>query len=113
MELLLQLPPGQPPIRCQRGPIVTPDLIAFVITPICPHTISNRPIVLMPKSQIRIVYVSELQPIEVTYDGFSNFQMKKAKNFIFAFPKINFALSACRRMISIPHYVLNLIGQEN
>lgn len=63
------------------GPILTPDLQAFVITPICPHTISNRPIVLMPKQQIRIQYVSELEPIEVTYDGFSSFQMKTHETF--------------------------------
>lgn len=53
------------------GPILTPDLEAFVITPICPHTISNRPIVLMPEDEIRIEYISEHEPVEVTYDGFS------------------------------------------
>lgn len=51
------------------GPILTPELEAFVITPICPHTISNRPIVLMPKEKIEIQYLSPLDPIEVTADG--------------------------------------------
>src|SRR5207302_6578833 len=27
------------------GPIVTPDVRAFVVTPICPHTLTNRPVV--------------------------------------------------------------------
>lgn len=74
------------------GPIVTPDLNAFVITPICPHTISNRPIVLMPKSQIRVIYVSELQPIEVTYDGFSSFQMKTGEEFYIRLSEKKFRL---------------------
>ncbi len=54
------------------GPILTPDLEAFVLTPICPHTISNRPIVLMPQQMIQVQYISEYQPVEITYDGFSS-----------------------------------------
>lgn len=51
------------------GPIITPEINAFVITPISPHTISNRPIVLMPKNEIQIQYISEYDPVEVSYDG--------------------------------------------
>lgn len=53
------------------GPILTPELEAFVITPICPHTISNRPIVLMPKDKIEIEYISPYQPVEIIADGFT------------------------------------------
>ncbi len=53
------------------GPILTPELDAFVLTPICPHTISNKPIVLLPKTELRIEYISAHAPLEVTYDGFS------------------------------------------
>lgn len=74
------------------GPILAPDLKAFVITPICPHTISNRPIVLIPKQQIRIVYISELQPIEITYDGFSKFQMKTGEEFYIRLSEKKFRL---------------------
>lgn len=74
------------------GPILTPDLKAFVITPICPHTISNRPIVLMPKQQIRVKYISELEPIEVSYDGFSNFQMKTGEEFYLRLSEKKFRL---------------------
>ncbi|MFC2049172.1 NAD(+)/NADH kinase, partial [Chlamydiota bacterium] len=51
------------------GPILTPDLNAFVITPISPHTISNRPIVLMPKQTIEVQYLGAYEPVEVTFDG--------------------------------------------
>lgn len=51
------------------GPIVAPDLEAFIITPICPHTISNRPIVLMARKEIRVQYLNPFQPVEISYDG--------------------------------------------
>lgn len=63
------------------GPILTPELEAFVITPISPHTISNRPIVLMPKREIQIQYISEYDPVEISYDGFSNLMMSTGEVF--------------------------------
>lgn len=55
------------------GPILTPELKALVITPISPHTISNRPIVLLPKSSIEIEYLSPYSGVELIYDGLSRF----------------------------------------
>lgn len=74
------------------GPIVSPDLEAFIITPICPHTISNRPIVLMPKKSIEIKYLSNLKPIEISYDGICTFQMKYNETFIVTPSKSKFKL---------------------
>jgi NAD+ kinase len=51
------------------GPILSPLLDAVVITPICPHTISNRPIVLTAEKQIEIQYLSTYDPVEVRSDG--------------------------------------------
>lgn len=51
------------------GPILTPELDAIVITPISPHTISNRPIVLGCNHEIQIQFLSDYDPIEVTADG--------------------------------------------
>lgn len=51
------------------GPILAPDLDGFVITPICAHTISNRPIVTTARSPLTIKYLSEKDPIDVTVDG--------------------------------------------
>lgn len=58
------------------GPIVSPDIEAIVITPICPHTISNRPIVLTPSQNIRIEYKGRKEPIEFVTDGLYHFEMK-------------------------------------
>lgn len=51
------------------GPILSPTLDALVITPICAHTISNRPIVISPDKTIQIKYLSEYGPIDVRADG--------------------------------------------
>jgi NAD+ kinase len=63
------------------GPIVTPELRAFILTPISPHTISNRPIVLMPKNEILIKYISEHQPIEIIFDGLSSVPLATGETF--------------------------------
>ncbi len=57
------------------GPILTPELDAIVITPICPHTVSNRPIVLLPQHEIQIQYLSDYDPVEVAFDGLSRFSL--------------------------------------
>jgi NAD+ kinase len=51
------------------GPILVPGLDALVLTPICPHTISNRPIVLSSNYEIEIQYLSPYDPVEVVLDG--------------------------------------------
>ena len=39
------------------GPIVHPSLPAVILAPICPHTLSNRPIVLSERSRIEVMLV--------------------------------------------------------
>jgi NAD+ kinase len=51
------------------GPIVTPSLSALILTPICPHTISNRPIVIMPKESVSIELCHGAQSVDVAFDG--------------------------------------------
>jgi NAD+ kinase len=57
------------------GPILAPSLDAIVLTPICPHTISNRPIVLSGDHQIQIEYGSPYDPIDVRADGIDAFEL--------------------------------------
>ncbi len=58
------------------GPILAPTLDAIVITPICPHTISNRPIVLTADRKIEIRYASPYDPIDVRADGLDAMPLK-------------------------------------
>jgi NAD+ kinase len=51
------------------GPIVYPVVSAFVITPICPHTLTNRPLVIPDTSQIEVTFVAAESPLYLTLDG--------------------------------------------
>lgn len=52
------------------GPIIQPGLEALVIVPICPHTLSNRPIAIQSSSQVKIVLSeSSRNKGQVTCDG--------------------------------------------
>jgi NAD+ kinase len=75
------------------GPILTPELEAFVLTPISPHTISNRPIVFMPKNEIQIQYLSEYEhPVEIYFDGIARFSLLTGEVFRIRKAKRNFLL---------------------
>lgn len=63
------------------GPILTPGIEAFVLTPICPHTISNRPIVLMSSDEIEVQYTSQHEPVEVVFDGIPRSRMHTGDTF--------------------------------
>jgi len=63
------------------GPILSPDLNAVVLTPISPHTISNRPIVLSLKKEIVIKYQSAYDPVEVINDGISKVMLNTGDHF--------------------------------
>lgn len=51
------------------GPIIYPTMNAVVITPICPHMLSNRPIVLPDTLDIEIGIATKNQEIFLTLDG--------------------------------------------
>jgi NAD+ kinase len=51
------------------GPIVDPSLQAIVLTPICPHTLTNRPIVLPDSSRIEIRLDTPDEDVYLTLDG--------------------------------------------
>ena len=50
------------------GPILTPDVQAMVLTPICPHTLTNRPLVFRPDARLRIKNASG-GAVTLTIDG--------------------------------------------
>lgn len=57
------------------GPIITPELDAFVITPICPHMLTNRPLVVPDTAKIEVDFAAAEEPVYVTLDGQVGFQL--------------------------------------
>lgn len=51
------------------GPILVPSLGALVATPICPHTMAIRPVVVPEKATISVEILSRMDGILVTVDG--------------------------------------------
>ncbi len=59
------------------GPILHPALNAIVLVPICPHTLSNRPIVIDGDSVIELMVThSDLAHVRLTLDGQNNFGLE-------------------------------------
>jgi NAD+ kinase len=58
------------------GPILDPEMEAQILTPICPFTLSNRPLVL-PSRQVLLISVEEEQRsgVLLTVDGQDTFQL--------------------------------------
>jgi NAD+ kinase len=51
------------------GPIVYPAVSAFIITPICSHTLTNRPLVVPDSAHLEVNYRAGDVPIHLTLDG--------------------------------------------
>ena len=51
------------------GPIIEPTLDVIVVTPICPHTLTNRPLVVPGGSEVELHLVSDSGKVYLTLDG--------------------------------------------
>ena len=68
--LIISTPTGSTAYNLSAdGPIVTPELPVVVLTPICPHTISMRPIVVSDKSTITVGLLTGQEEVYLTLDG--------------------------------------------
>jgi NAD+ kinase len=68
--LIIATPTGSTAYNLSAGgPIIYPTMGAVVLTPICPHMLSNRPIVLPDNLEIEIVIATPNQEIFLTLDG--------------------------------------------
>jgi NAD+ kinase len=57
------------------GPIVMPNSGVFVVTPICPHVLTNRSVIVSNKSTIRLLPSSGEQQLSVSVDGQESVQL--------------------------------------
>src|SRR5580765_334468 len=58
------------------GPIIFPSMNAVGITPICPFTLSNRPIVVPDDSMIEVRLMTENEEVALTLDGQVGFPLQ-------------------------------------
>jgi len=59
------------------GPILHPALEAVVISPICPHTLTQRPIVMPPDKAIQVTLISDNGEVYLTLDGQSGLRLER------------------------------------
>ncbi len=68
--LIISTPTGSTAYNLSAGgPIVHPTLPVAVLTPICPHTLSLRPIVVPDSSTVEVVLDTEREEVFLTIDG--------------------------------------------
>ena len=58
------------------GPIIYPSMNAIVVTPICPFTLTNRPIVVPDTAEIGLKLLNENEGVVLTLDGQTGYTMK-------------------------------------
>jgi NAD+ kinase len=58
------------------GPIVHPSLQALLLTPICPHTLSNRPLVVPEGVRVQVMLLSAEADVYLTLDGQVGFALQ-------------------------------------
>ena len=59
------------------GPIIHPTIHCFVVTPICPHTLSNRPIALPDDVAVTVRLISRSEDVSLTLDGQIGFSLER------------------------------------
>ena len=57
------------------GPIVYPSMNAVLLTPICPFTLTNRPIVVPDRAEIELKLIDGHEGVILTLDGQTGFSM--------------------------------------
>jgi NAD+ kinase len=75
--LIVSTPTGSTAYNLSAGgPIIFPSMNAIVITPICPFTLSNRPIVVPDDSVIEVRLMTENEEVALTLDGQVGFPLQ-------------------------------------
>lgn len=75
--LIISTPTGSTAYNLSAGgPIIYPSMNAVVLTPICPFTLTNRPIVVPDNAEIELRLKDENEGVVLTLDGQIGYPMK-------------------------------------
>lgn len=59
------------------GPIVQPEVPGIVLTPICPFTLTNRPLIIADSACIKIRLAKKSKDVMLTFDGQAGFEINE------------------------------------
>ncbi|MBV9957479.1 MAG: NAD(+)/NADH kinase [Acidobacteria bacterium] len=75
--LIVSTPTGSTAYNLSAGgPVIYPSMNAIVMTPICPFTLSNRPIVVPDDTQLEIFLKTDREEVALTLDGQIGFTLQ-------------------------------------
>ena len=81
--LILSTPTGSTAYSLAAGgPILFPVLEAFVITPICPHTLTNRPLVVPDTARLAVDFHASEEGVYLTLDGQVGFELREGDRIV-------------------------------
>jgi NAD+ kinase len=81
--LIVSTPTGSTAYNLSAGgPIIYPSMNAVVLTPICPFTLTNRPIVVPDTAKIELMLENENEGVILSLDGQTGYTMKAADRVV-------------------------------
>ncbi|HET9527743.1 MAG TPA: NAD(+)/NADH kinase [Pyrinomonadaceae bacterium] len=91
--LIISTPTGSTAYNLSAGgPVIFPSMNAVVITPICPFTLSNRPIVVPDDARIELLLKTDQEEVTLTLDGQVGFSLKVEDRVVIRKSNVTFNL---------------------
>ncbi|MDX6270557.1 MAG: kinase [Acidobacteriota bacterium] len=91
--LIISTPTGSTAYNLSAGgPVVYPSMNAIVITPICPHTLSNRPLVVPDDAEIELILKTPKEEVVLTLDGQVGYRMEVGDRVLISKSRTTFNL---------------------
>lgn len=91
--LIVSTPTGSTAYNLSAGgPVIFPSMNAVVITPICPFTLSNRPIVVPDDGEIELRLNTDQEEVALTLDGQVGFPLKVGDRIVIRKSRTTFNL---------------------
>jgi NAD+ kinase len=91
--LIISTPTGSTAYNLSAGgPVIFPSMNAVVITPICPFTLSNRPIVVPDDATIELLLKTDQEEVTLTLDGQVGFSLKVEDRVVISKSSVSFHL---------------------
>ena len=97
------------------GPLISPSLDVTTITPICPHTMTMRPLVISADDLLQIDLVGKSDIVAMTIDGQEMFELELDDLIVVrkAQKPINLVVSGLRTFYDRLHQKFNWAGHSN